>query len=388
MKEHLDKVKIATTRSLGRHVLKALDDARLQIEAQAMRFTGAKLPPIAEEAPGIHERFTNNLCGYFDALTTLKVENKEIEPESYDNLSLVDHDYLEAMIAMEGMVKQMRERECKGVKSLLTRFETMFPNIRFGPTNNPLDPEQIGDCFNEAIRPLGLKAHYLLTIYREFNKTVFGNYENVINEGNDVLIDIGVLPDLDITAEERERRRIKRAEARAQLEAELRAKEEQKKKLQAPRGRPRPVGDASSDPLLGDGAPRRPAPAPEDNGSHAEVFAMMQTLVKSLAERQGGESRLPVDNAVITPSGSDMAAQQEDLRSQQQKLMGMLTDIQSRMLTGEDHARVKAADVGRSINESLESGRERGDMEGPRAAGRDEGTHRPNPDLHHEGGAE
>lgn len=176
MKEHLDKVKFAVAKALTRMVIKALDDARLQIEAQTMRMAGAKPPPIKEETPGIAERFTQNLYNYFDELTTLSVKDTEIEADDYDNLSLVDHDYLEAMIAMEGMVKQLREVEIKGAKSFQTRLETMFPNIYIDETNNPIDPEQVGDCFNEAIRPLGLKAHYLLTIYREFNKCVFQNY--------------------------------------------------------------------------------------------------------------------------------------------------------------------------------------------------------------------
>ncbi len=68
MKEHLDKVKFAATKVLTRLVLKALDDACLQIEAQAMHLVGAKLPPIKEESPGVAERFMQNLYNYFDEL--------------------------------------------------------------------------------------------------------------------------------------------------------------------------------------------------------------------------------------------------------------------------------------------------------------------------------
>jgi hypothetical protein len=143
--DQLDKVKITTTQTMTRFMLKALDDARLQIEAQAMRFVGAKLPPISEEAPNVAERFTQNLYNYFDELSSQLSKDAEIEPDNYDNLSLVDHDYLEAMIAMEGMVKHMREKEYKGAKSFQTRLETMFPNKYVDTTSNPLDPEQIGD---------------------------------------------------------------------------------------------------------------------------------------------------------------------------------------------------------------------------------------------------
>ncbi|MDA1372531.1 MAG: DUF1631 family protein [Proteobacteria bacterium] len=324
MKEHLDKVKFAVTKALTRMVIKAIDDARLQIEAQAMRFVGAKLPPIKEETPGIAERFMQNLYAYFDELTTLTVKDTEIEPDDYDNLSLIDHDYLEAMIAMEGMVKQLREVEIKGARSFLTRLETMFPNIRIDETNNPLDPEQVGDCFNEAIRPLELKAHYLLTIYREFNKSVFHNYSDVIDEANEVLVDLGVLPNLDITARERELRKVKRAEARVQLEAEIRAKEAEEKAKQAARGR-KPAPAAAN--------PETAPLSPAAEQSNAEMFSMMQTLVKSLAEKQGSSQTLPLSgNSHV----GNIMADQHDLQEQQAKLMKMLTDIQSTVIKNRD----------------------------------------------------
>jgi len=166
MKEVVDKVRLVAVRSLTRKVVTALENATLQIEASAMQFTNVQLPPIREESRAVAERFMTNLNEYFDALTTFKVKNLEIDDADYDKLSLVDHDYLEAIIAMEGMVNQSRNSERPQYVSFTTRLDSIFPNLTVNEINNPLDPEQIGDCFNESIRPLGLKAHYLLTIYR------------------------------------------------------------------------------------------------------------------------------------------------------------------------------------------------------------------------------
>lgn len=346
MNEHLDKVKFAASKALTRLVMKALDDARLQIEAQTMRFAGAKPPPIAEESGGIAERFMNSLHDYFEELNTLVVRDTEIEPDSYDNLSLVDHDYLEAMIAMEGMVKQLREEEIKGMRSFLTRLETMYPNIRIDETNNPLDPEQVGDSFNEAIKPLGFKAHYLLTIYREFNKTVFGKFDDVIAEANDLLVDLEVLPDLDITARDRELRKQKRDAARAQLEEEqqLKAAEEQAE-LEA-RMTWKPAAKPAS---------------PEQ--SQAEMFSMMQSLVHGLAKQSNNTSLAATAGTEIS---GELVAEQEEMRKQQQKLMGMLTDIQSNMLSkaAESGApgAISANNVAQSINDSLKAEQSSGDL--------------------------
>ena len=351
MKEHLDKVKFAATKVLTRLVLKALDDARLQIEAQAMHLVGAKLPPIKEESPGVAERFMQNLYNYFDELTTLTVKETEIEPEDYDSLSLVDQDYLEAMIAMEGMVRQLREVEVKGARSFQTRLESMFPNIHIDATNNPLDPEQVGDCFNESIRSLGLKAHYLLTIYREFNKNVFGHYGEAIEEANQVLIGLDVLPNLVITARERALRKARRKEVRAQLEAETNLKKEQK----ATELSGRSSGQAAALEAVVPAPAATPAPAQQIN---TEMFSMMQTLINTLAEKQGNSQALPVRSNV--PAG-DVIEDQQEVQQQQAKLMNMLTDVQFSMIEGgsdddnDEAPNIDARSIGQSINESLQS---------------------------------
>ena len=178
MREVVNKVRQVAVKALTRSVVNALEKSTLQIEAQAMQFTNVQLPPIREESRAIAERFMTNLNDYFDALTSFTA--KETDVSDYGTLSLVDHDYLEAIIAMEGMVNHARNSDIQQYISFTTCLDSIFPNLTIDETNNPLDPEQIGDCFNEAIRPLGLKARYLLTIYREFHKAVLHNLEDIL----------------------------------------------------------------------------------------------------------------------------------------------------------------------------------------------------------------
>lgn len=102
------------------------------------------------------------------------------------------------------MVNHARKCDIQQYISFTTRLGTLLPNTKIDESNNPLDPEQIGDCFAGAIRPLGLKTHYLLTVYREFNKTVFHHLEEVLADANQVMIGMGILPNLDIKARNRE----------------------------------------------------------------------------------------------------------------------------------------------------------------------------------------
>ena len=136
MKKFVDRVKYTTVKSLTRLMLTALENATLQIEAQAMKFTKTQLPPIREESQAVAERFITRMNGYFDALGVVS-EKEEIEVDSED-MSLVDHDYLEAIIAMKGMVERARESDTKQYISFTTRLGSLFQNIRIGPPNHPL----------------------------------------------------------------------------------------------------------------------------------------------------------------------------------------------------------------------------------------------------------
>ncbi|MBT3531810.1 MAG: DUF1631 family protein [Gammaproteobacteria bacterium] len=361
MKEITNKVKLSAVRSLTRLVMTALESATLQIEAQASQFSNTQLPPLREESPTIAESFMINLNSQFDALYLPKVVEVEAEVAEYGNLSLVDDDYLEAIIAMEGMVNHARNCDIQQYISFTTRLDTLFPNLHIDETNNPLDPEQIGDCFNNAVKPLGLKAHYLLTIYREFNKEVFHQLEEVLAEANEVLIKCDVLPKLDIKARNREIQRKKRAINRPTTDRETRAFEE---------------AEASGETVE------------ENKQANAEMFSMMQTLVKSLAEReQNSQSSLPVtppaqassnetttvEDTTTELSNEELQKEQNSLKEQQAKLLEMLGDIQSSINSSdqapasEEEASGNSRAITESISKSLEAGSEAGEI-GPISA--------------------
>lgn len=194
MQDILDKIKVASARALSRRVNDALLAAHSQIEAQTSAYVGTKMPAIAEEAPATVQRFKQNLYEYFDKLGEVADPESDKPPEVTDSISLLDHDYIEAVIAMEGMIRKVHDREIFGEAEFIDRLDPLFPGIPINQKSNPLDPEQVGDCFNQAIRPLGLKAHFLLTIYREFNKNVFANFEDILNEINRLLAALEEMP--------------------------------------------------------------------------------------------------------------------------------------------------------------------------------------------------
>jgi len=273
----------------------------------------------------------HNLNRYFDDLTAHRITEQEID--EYGNLSLVDNDYLEAIIAMEGMVNHARNCDIQQYISFTTRLQTLFPNSQINETNNPLDPEQIGESFNDAIRPLALKAHYLLTIYREFNKAVFHNLEGILASANEVMIGMNILPNLDIKARNRELQKTKRAINRPTTDRETRAFSESSENTPA-----------------------------KTEKSNADLFAMMQTLVQGLANNPNASGALPIPAiGTVSPAGNVAA----DIQHQQASLLEMLTNIQTTLENNKLSEAGVTADgasgrLKESINKSLQAGSKEG----------------------------
>ncbi|MFK7865548.1 MAG: DUF1631 family protein [Pseudohongiellaceae bacterium] len=221
MKKIVDRVKFHSVKALTRLVLAALENASLEVATQAMKFTNHQLPPIREESHSIAEKFLMNMNTSFDGLIEQKASQND-PTQGFDETAL-DGNYFEAVIAMEGMINHARNCDISEYLSFSTRLDSLFENFQIDETNNPLDPEQIGNAFTAAITPMGLRPEYLLIIYREFNKSVFHNLEEVLAEANAILIDLDVIPDLNIEARDREKQKVKRAVKRPTTDAETRA---------------------------------------------------------------------------------------------------------------------------------------------------------------------
>lgn len=200
VKRILDAVRDAMVASLSSLVHEALSDANMAIANEPAGKRSRNLNLMGER-DAILQRFAVNIRVNFDELTG--VVPKSVNVLDYGSLSLVEEDDLEAIIAMEGMISHARNCDISEYLSFTTRLDTMFYGTRIDESNNPMDPEQIGEAFKESVRPLDMTALESLITFRKFNRSVFHNLEKVLMEANTLLIDNGVLPDLDMAARSR-----------------------------------------------------------------------------------------------------------------------------------------------------------------------------------------
>jgi hypothetical protein len=169
-------VKAAMTQCLSEMVEAALDEGFITINK-----TSSVQPEALKLRDGkkdIMQRFSDKLGANFDKLIDDKVKGPNVI--DYESLSLLGEEDLESIIAMEGMIAHARNCDMQQYLAFSTRLDTLFVGAQIDESNNPMDPEQIGDAFREAMRPTELNPVALLMAYRQFNSKVFHELETAL----------------------------------------------------------------------------------------------------------------------------------------------------------------------------------------------------------------
>ncbi|MDA0689014.1 MAG: DUF1631 family protein [Proteobacteria bacterium] len=258
---------VYTIRDAMNEELRPLVNGCLQDAGKSMRnhtATAMDGTRLLDGVDGVLDRFSTLLIDNFDCLVQYK--EKKASVFDYGNLKLVEEADLEAMIAMEGMIAHARNTDIHQYICFSTRFGSLFVSTHIDESNNPMDPEQIGEAFKDALQPLGLKPASLLMAYRHFNSSVFHRLESVLEKANDILISKGIMPDLDISARNREEHKNKRSAPRKRTDPEERAFGKD--------------GDAAG----------------QHGGSSSELFSMMQNLLHGVGA-QVSSNAVPAEHS-------------------------------------------------------------------------------------------
>lgn len=297
---------------------------------------------LFEQKLAIVKRFTDNMDRYFETL--ISGEEKKLNVLDYGSLSLVAENDLEALIAMEGMISHARNTDISEYLRFSTRLDTMFYGKTVDESNNPMDPEQIGEAFKNSISSLELPSKELLIAYRSFNTKVFHDLESILEVANKVLIEHGILPNLDLAARRRKEQKNKRSIARERSLPEERA-----------------FANASQDTVA--------VPTPQ-------LFSMMQSLMHSQGQQLSSptksvpvQSSAPVGESVPSSQGAvpSLSGASQNLTMvggkriemiEQETLMGLLRELQTALSTNlQNHENSESRESGFAslidVNKSL-----------------------------------
>ncbi len=180
--------------------IEQLEKMILQVIVNAERQSLADIRMLTENSETVINGFLDNIRNKFAVLTG-KEPSKESAIVNFETLSLVQEDELDVMVALEGMVNAARNEHLAVTISFNTRLSYLLPGKDVDESISPLDPEQISNAFQEALRPLALPAATVLGVYRLFNAEVLKKLGDLLGTVNKVLIDANVVPELQIEAQ-------------------------------------------------------------------------------------------------------------------------------------------------------------------------------------------
>ncbi len=271
-------IKVEMTTMLQELVAKAIEEASVAMRNQTATALDSKT--LFDARAKLLENFGAYLAVNFDRLLG-QGSQAEVNVLDYGNLSLVEEGDLEAIIALEGMIAHARNCDISEYLAFSTRLNELCFGVHIDESNNPMDPEQIGDAFKDAVKPLGMAPKSLLLLYRHFNTGVFHQLESVLTRANEIMVEHGIMADLDMAA---------------------RAKKDIQNRRGAPRERTDPTERAFQGGSGRGGSGRGESDNQSDQAAMSrQMFAMMQSLLHGAGAQAG---------SAVAPAAGTAAASQ------------------------------------------------------------------------------
>ena len=134
---------------------------------------------------------------FFTAINE-KLNNKEQSQQ--DELSLVDPDEMEEMVAISTMYSNAMNVYGQEVSNLHARFEYLQLSTDRKLDKHPVDPRHICEAFQAAVKHLDIKLEYKLLLFKLFDIEVSSRLGDMFKSLNQVFIDADIMPEVVFNA--------------------------------------------------------------------------------------------------------------------------------------------------------------------------------------------
>ena len=122
------------------------------------------------------------------------INNNNSEEE--DELTLVDQDEMEEMVAITTMYTNAMNIYGQEVNNLLTRFEFIEMSSNIKLDKHSIDPKHICEAFQTAIKQVDMTLEYRLLLFKLFDMEVSSRLGDMYKSLNQLFIDAGVMPEI------------------------------------------------------------------------------------------------------------------------------------------------------------------------------------------------
>ncbi|TQV79472.1 DUF1631 domain-containing protein [Exilibacterium tricleocarpae] len=114
---------------------------------------------------------------------------------SLDNLSLVQNEELEQLVATDGMIAKASERHAEPIQHLTLRLDSLVP-VKVYPRNNPFGPDVVCRAFADTAQELAIDIKAKLVLFKLFDNYVVAHLGKFYQALNNALIEQNILPSL------------------------------------------------------------------------------------------------------------------------------------------------------------------------------------------------
>lgn len=147
---------------------------------------------------GMESEFFQKLDEGFAALLDTSRSGAESHPEdeiTLDQLSLVQNDELEELVATENMVNKANDQFAEPIQHLTLRMDQLVP-VKVYQKNNPLGADAICGGFTQAAKTAKIDVKAKLVLFKLFDKLVIARLGNLYTTLNQQLVEANILPSL------------------------------------------------------------------------------------------------------------------------------------------------------------------------------------------------
>ena len=157
---------------------------------------------IRLERKAIEQKFTISMDQAFQRLGDVSylgvAYDSSCDPEKTDgfNLEVVENEDLEETIALGAMVSKVSQHEKIELRKIMARINFMVP-ADVVANSNPLGPEIICNALNDAFEQLEVDIRSRLVFFKLIDRHIIDGMGELLRSANEMLREMGVLPDLD-----------------------------------------------------------------------------------------------------------------------------------------------------------------------------------------------
>lgn len=196
-----DKCKTSLAKALNQ-VFDNADDALFQLADKAdnnhdQNLFFESMREVRLRRRVMESAFVDEIEKAFSQLSSTQVQDDlaDANEPSLENLTLVQNDELEELVAIDSMINKAARNSGEILQHLSIRLDSLVP-LKVYQKSNPVGPDVICNAFATTSKLLDVDIKAKLVLFKLFEKFVVTNLPSIYEALNNVLIEQGVLPSL------------------------------------------------------------------------------------------------------------------------------------------------------------------------------------------------